>query len=35
MIGLGYAFEEFIIGRLSNVFHCNNIQGKAVSVSTL
>ena len=35
MVGLGYAFEEFTIGRLSNFFHCNNIQGKAVSVSKL
>ena len=35
MVGLGYAFEEFTIGRLSNVFHCNNIQGKAVSLSSL
>jgi len=35
VVGLGYAFEEFTIGRLSNVFHCNNIQGETVSVSTL
>jgi len=35
IVGVGYAFEEFTIGRLSNVFYCNNIQGKVVSVSTL
>jgi len=29
MVGVGYAFEKFTIGRLSN-----NIQGKAISVST-
>jgi len=23
MVGMGYTFEEFTIGRLSNVFHCD------------